>query len=99
MSPAGSGSGEFRGGLRARAARRSMCALVLPWLLPVGLFGTVALISLPSPFGYLVAGIWGWVAFPSVVAYIRGHSLAGGGRNSRSGSEDDQADYWRTRLM
>jgi hypothetical protein len=99
MSPAGSGSGHFGGGLSPRVTPGAVCTWILPWLLPVGLFGTVAVISLPSPFGLLLAGVWGWVAFPCVVVYIRSHSRADGGRNNGDGFREDEADYWRTKLM
>ncbi len=72
---------------------------MLPWLLPAGLFGTVALISLSGAFAYLLVGIWGWLVFPYVVAYIRAHSRAGGSGNSRNGFRDGEADYWRTKLL
>jgi hypothetical protein len=78
-----------------------MCTWILPWLLPAGLLGTVALISLPSPFGYLLVGIWGWLVFPYVAAYIRAHSRDGDGgvRHNSNGFRDNEADYWRTKLM
>ena len=96
MRPAGSGRAEFRGGRAARVARRNTCTWMLPWLLPAGLLGTVALISLSDAFGYLLAVIWGWLVFPYVAAYIRAHSRADGGvMNGRDG----EADYWRTKLM
>jgi hypothetical protein len=98
MSPAGSGSGHFGGALSARGIRRSVCTWTLPWLLPAGLFGTVAAISLPSPFGYLLVGAWGWIVFPYVVVQVRAHSRVRGPNNG-DGSRDDEADYWRTRLM
>ncbi|MGO9900338.1 MAG: hypothetical protein ACLP0J_11720 [Solirubrobacteraceae bacterium] len=72
---------------------------MLPWLLPAGLLGTVALISLSGAFAYLLAGIWGWLVFPYVAAYIRGHSRADARGNSRNGVRDGEADYWRTKLM
>ncbi len=72
---------------------------MLPWLLPAGLLGTVALISLSGAFAYLLVGIWGWLVFPYVVAYIRPHSRAGGSGNSRNGFRDGEADYWRTKLL
>jgi hypothetical protein len=73
---------------------------MLPWLLPVGLLGTIALISLSGPFAYLLAGIWGWIAFPYVAAYVRAHSRADeGGNNNGNGFRDGEADYWRTKFM
>ena len=72
---------------------------MLPWLLPVGLLGTVALISLSGVWAYLLVGIWGWLVFPYVAVYIRAHSRAGGGGNNGNGLRDGEADYWRTKLM
>jgi len=72
---------------------------MLPWLLPAGLLGTVALISLSGAFAYLLAGIWGWLVFPFVVAYIRDHSRADEGGNNGNGFRDAGADYWRTKFM
>jgi hypothetical protein len=63
------------------------------------LLGTVALISLPSPFEYVVAGIWNWPAFPSVAGYIHCHSQADSGLNDGDGFPNGEADYWRTKLM
>jgi hypothetical protein len=71
---------------------------MLPWLLPAGLLGTVALISLSGAFAYFLAGIWGWLVFPYVATYINAHSRAGGG-NSGNGCRDGEAGYWRTKLM
>jgi hypothetical protein len=69
---------------------------MLPWLFPVGLLGTVALISLSNVFGYLLAAAWGWLVFPSVALYIRSRSHT---RRGRNGFSDADAHYWRTRLM
>jgi hypothetical protein len=66
---------------------------MLPWMLPVGLLGTVALISLSNVVGYVLAALWGWLVFPSVALYIRR------GTGDRNGSRDADTDYWRTRLM
>ena len=65
---------------------------MLPWLLPAGLLGVVALMSLSGAWAYLLVGLWGWLVFPYVAAYIRAHSREADGR-------DDEADYWRTKLM
>jgi Mn2+/Fe2+ NRAMP family transporter len=75
-----------------------MCEWMRPWLLPAGLLGTVVLISLPSPFALILVGIWGWLVFPYVAAYIHSHSHADGGRYNENGSTDGEADYWRTKL-
>ena len=72
---------------------------MLPWLLPAGLLGTVALISLSGALAYLLAGIWGWLVFPYVAAYIHAHSRADGGLDKRNGFRDGEAHYWRTKLM
>jgi hypothetical protein len=69
---------------------------MLPWLFPVGLLGAVVLVSVSNALGYLLAVVWGWIAFPYVVAYARAHSLPGG----RGGDVDDSdTQYWRTKLM
>ncbi|HWE32567.1 MAG TPA: hypothetical protein VG410_03730 [Solirubrobacteraceae bacterium] len=72
---------------------------MLPWLLPAGVLGAIALISLPGAIAYLLAGIWGWVVVPCVALYIRAHSRADGGGNNGNGFTDCGADYWRTKLM
>jgi hypothetical protein len=99
MSPAGSGRGQFRGGRAAAVDRGNSCSWMVPWLLPAGLLGTVALISLSGVLAYLLAGIWGWLVFPYVAAYIRAHSRADGGANNGNGFRDGEADYWRTKVM
>jgi hypothetical protein len=94
MSPAGSGGGQFRRERGTRTVRlASVCTWVLPWLLPVGLLGVVGLLSLSGTLGYVLAGIWGWLAFPYLAAYIRSRSSRG-----HSGFRADESDYWRTRL-
>jgi uncharacterized membrane protein len=72
---------------------------MLPWLLPVGLLGTVALISLSNAFGYLLAVAWGWLVFPFLARYVRSRSHDRQGTISRNGFPDEDAHYWRTRLM
>jgi UPF0716 family protein affecting phage T7 exclusion len=72
---------------------------MLPWLFPVGLLGTVALISLSDVFGYLLAAVWGWLVFPSVALHIRSRSHTRRGTSNRNGFRDADTDYWRTRLM
>ena len=76
-----------------------MCTGMLPWLLPAGLLGTVALISLSGAFAYLLAGIWGWFVLPYVAAYVRAHSHADGGGSNGNGFPDDETEYWRTKLL
>jgi len=72
---------------------------MLPWLFPVGLLGTVALISLSNVFGYLLAAVWGWLVFPCVALYIRSRSHPRRGTSNGNGFRDADADYWRTRSM
>jgi hypothetical protein len=104
MSPAGSGGGQFRGlGPRVNGGKPaplvSVCTWMLPWLLPAGLLGTVVLISLPSVFACLFAGIWGWLVLPYLAAYIRAHARADPGNGHANGVRGGEMDYWRTRLM
>ena len=72
---------------------------MLPWLFPVGLLGTVSLISLSNVFGYLLAAAWGWLVFPSVALYNRSRSHTRRGTSNRIAFRDADAHYWRTRLM
>jgi hypothetical protein len=98
MSPAGSGGGQFRGSLEPRLRRSAAtCAWLRPWLLPVGLLGAVALVSLPGAFAYLAVGIWGWLVFPYAAAFIHDRARGGAGRRGPGFGEDD-SQYWRTRL-
>ena len=99
MSPAGSGRGQFRGSLAARVDRGNLCTWMPPWLLPAGLLGTVALISLSGVWAYLLVGIWGRLCV-SVCRRVHPRSFAGRrGGNNRNGLRDGEADYWRTKLM
>lgn len=68
---------------------------MLPWLLPVGLLGTVVLISLPGVVGLLLVGLWGWFVFPYLAAYIRTHARPDGD----NGFGEGEADYWRIKRM
>jgi hypothetical protein len=95
MSPAGSGEHQFRGGLVRFPRRVSVCTWIRPWLLPAGLLGTVALISLSGPLAYLLVGLWGWLVFPYGAAYIREHARSDVRRNAGEG----ETQYWRTRSM
>ena len=99
MSPAGSGRGRYRDGLAARVDRANPCTWIVPWLLPAGLLGTVALISLSGVLAFVLAGIWGWLVFPYAAAYIRAHSRADGGADNGNAFRDGEMDYWRTKLM
>jgi hypothetical protein len=78
--------------------RHHLQAWTLPWLLPLGVLGTVALISLSSPLGYLLAGVWGWVLLPYGAAYIHSHARTPGARNDASPLSSEDIDYWRTKL-
>lgn len=71
---------------------------MLPWLFPVGLLGTVALISLSNVAGYLLAAAWGWLVFPSIALYIRSHSHTRRGTSNRNAVPDADVNYWRTSL-
>jgi hypothetical protein len=72
---------------------------MLPLLLPVGLLGTVVLISLPGVFALLLTVIWGWLVFPCVAVFVRARSRVGGDGRSGNYFRDGEPDYWRTRLM
>jgi hypothetical protein len=67
-----------------------------PWVLPVGLLVTVALVSLfPSLSAALLPLVWGWVVFPVGLIYLRSR-----GRGRARGALDDiDIDYWRTKLL
>jgi hypothetical protein len=96
MSPAGSGSGDFRSFASRPRPSGSNCTWLLPWLLPAGLLGAVLLLSLSSALGYLLAGIWGWLVFPYAARFIHARARANPNGN---GSCDGESDYWRTKLM
>jgi hypothetical protein len=82
-------------------SRRPMSgrAWMLPWLLPVGLLGTVVLISLPGVLGFLLVGLWGWLVFPYLAACIRTHARADGNHSYENGFSTGEMDYWRTKRM
>jgi hypothetical protein len=71
-------------------------AWTVPWLLPLGVLGTVALISLSNLLGYVLAGVWGLVLFPYGAAYVQARARA---RSGGSPLSDDDMDYWRTKLL
>jgi hypothetical protein len=74
-------------------------AWMVPWLLPLGVLGTVALISLSNLLGYVLVLVWGWVLFPYGAAYIRSHARTAGAHEDGSPlGDDDDVDYWRTKL-
>lgn len=86
--------------MRIRVSRRpGVPAWMLPWLLPVGLLGTVVLISLSNVLGYVLAGVWGWVLFPYGAAFIHSRARTSGARNDASPFGGDDTDYWRTKLL
>jgi hypothetical protein len=72
---------------------------VVPWLFPLGLVGTLTLISISNVFGYALAMVWGLVLFPHGAAYIHSHPRAPGARNDASLLSEDDMDYWRTKLQ
>jgi hypothetical protein len=62
------------------------------WLFPVGLLGGVALISLGSVSGPLLATLWGLVVFPHATASV---ARRWRDRNCDDGLRDEETDYWR----
>jgi hypothetical protein len=67
------------------------------WLLPLAVLGGIALVSLASLTGDLLAVAWGFVVFPHGARYV----LTGPrGRGHQSGERCDDIDvhYWRTTL-
>jgi hypothetical protein len=68
------------------------------WFFPVGLLGTVVLVSLATVAGVLLAVVWGFVAFPLGTAYIRHHGRSPDGRSGENGLDDVDTRYWRTTL-
>ena len=72
---------------------------MLPWLLPVGVLGTVALISLSNVLGYILVIVWGWIVFPYGAAHIRAHAHTTGTHKTGSPLSGDDMDYWRTKLL
>jgi hypothetical protein len=69
-----------------------MTAWMPLWLFPVGLLGGVALVSLGSIPGYLLAALWGLVVFPHGSAWF---ARRWRGRNGDDSLCDDDTDYWR----
>jgi hypothetical protein len=68
------------------------------WFFPVGLLGTVVLLSLATVASSLLAVVWGFVVFPLGAAYIRHHGRSPGGRSDENGLHDVDTRYWRTTL-
>lgn len=68
------------------------------WLLPLGLLGSVVLLSLGNVFGYLLATAWGFVLFPHGANYIRTRSRRRGDGGDENGVHDVDTHYWRTTL-
>jgi hypothetical protein len=62
------------------------------WLFPLGLLGTVALVSLGSVSGYLLTALWGLVLFPHGAAWVGRRLRDPNGDNSFA---DEDVDYWR----
>jgi hypothetical protein len=65
------------------------------WIFPLGLLGTVVLVSISPVAGGLLALVWGFVLVPHVAKYIHTHSRAHG---DTGGADDVDTHYWRTTL-
>ena len=65
---------------------------VLPWLLPAGMIGAVAMAALNSPLGDVLALVWGLAVLPAVALTIMRRSPEGLAR-----LRDLEANYWRFR--
>jgi hypothetical protein len=76
-----------------------MRSWILAWLFPVGLLGTVALLSLSNTFGWVLAMAWGLLVLPCIVAYVCSHPRIHRGGSTASGFADTDTNYWRTKLM
>jgi hypothetical protein len=72
---------------------------MLAWLFPLGLLGTVALLSLSNSFGWVFAMAWGWLVLPCIAVFVRSHWRTHRGGTIASGFVDADTDYWRTKLM
>ena len=67
-----------------------------PWLFPLGALVTVALVSLfPTLPASVLAVVWGWILFPSVLCYLRSR---GRGRAREDAAQEIDAPYWRITL-
>ena len=68
---------------------------MLPWLLPLALLLTVALVSLfPTLPASLLSVIWGFLVFPFGLIYFRSRA-----RGPGEGLQEADTDYWRTKLL
>ena len=65
---------------------------VLPWLLPAGMIGAVALAALNSLLGDVLALVWGLAVLPTVALMIMHRSPEGLAR-----LRDLETNYWRLR--
>ena len=65
-----------------------MRSWMLPWLFPLGVLVTVALLSVSGVFAFALTVAWGWVLFPFGVRYIRSLTRT-------PGDADDDHSYWR----
>lgn len=68
----------------------------LVWLWPLGVLGSVVLVSIFAPFGYLLAIVWGFVLFPYGAYYIWRRSRGPDGRVDENGFDAADTHYWRT---
>jgi len=66
---------------------------MLPWLFPLWYFAGVALVTISTPLGLLVAMVSGWILFPLAAEQIRA-----GSRAAEGGNRDLRTDYWRITL-
>ncbi len=68
------------------------------WLFPMGLLGTVVLVSLGSPWSYLLALVWGFVLVPHLGKSILERSRRGTADQDRNDFPDVSTHYWRITL-
>lgn len=70
-----------------------MRAWMLPWLVPLGLLVTVALVSLfPSLPASLLPVVWGFLVFPVGLICYRSRDRSTGRK-----LDETDTDYWRTK--
>lgn len=65
------------------------------WMFPLGLLGTVVLLSISSVAGGLLALAWGFVLVPHAARYIHTHAR---GHADTDGVDDVETHYWRITL-